>query len=839
MSSLRSSPVQITFHQARFGQDEQRGFGLLDTTHPDKALIRSLSFAANLAETPPDHLRWGPALRGVAQGDSYMVLRTFADTSPGMRPGRVFSHALLADAKQVALLSDLRPVLNHLPHSLDKHTVLTRVELHVSNAATATADLSPRLGKLLQALVTHGDVQPIVWADEADFTDAVCLVWRALWPDLRQQFRFGIGFSEREVKQAGPQLLTVPSSLLNPWKGYPIIRSIDTHTALSEVEHYLLDNHHISSNLASLLAEVDAQPVTLRDLESIQTVTTTFPRLAQATLPELLALSSVVASLQPSPKLAEPLKQQIVTAITSTITQSDLEGLLQVRTFGWHAAFGNAASQLKSIVARRLAELLQHNPSLELATLLARQAADNTPIWWKESVETGMQRVFASWRPELASLVYSVWSNAHVASRLSKFLSRDASIEDDLVATLPRELGKASAQAGVRLAKDKGWFTLHVACALRYLPLATALDQQLSQDASDANWAALRYAQKAASPANFVKAAVELADARLFELAGELSVAQPALFDLILVETTNWQLFWEASLAHGASDAGIKARTWTLLDHLLTGGVVESKLLHSLSDTAAANLLDYPQRAAVWPRLPAESKRGFLWATALAAAEQKAGVGDADLAPPLLTTLCSSDFANDYLQRHLSDLSTASLYWTRFTVAESVVMGYLQRFNGELSPIQAQHLGKHIFAQHWSTAATSIFHLARANAAFYPALVECLALLPLMDKLHALVLVRKTKKIAVKHMDWWEALLSELCKVYPYGPTQDKIWHHSGGNESWLNPSKSGDEQWRTLLQRLQRDSLNSLEPFVATLVRENRHNSTFQLLYDLLLNNA
>lgn len=832
--------MQITLHQARFGQDEQRGFGLLDTTHPDKALIRSLSFAANLAETPPDHLRWGPALRGVAQGDLYMVLRTFADTSPGMRPGRVFSHALLADAKQVALLSDLRPVLNHLPHSLDKHTAFTSVELHVSDATPPTAsNLSPRLGKLLQALVTHGDAQPIIWADEADFTDAVCLAWRVLWPDLRQQFRFGIGFSEREVKQVVPQLLTVPNSLLSPWKGYPIIRSVDTHTDFSEVEHYLLGNHPTSSNLASLLAEVDAQPATLRDLKSIQTVATTFTRLAQATLPELLALSSVVASLQPSPKLAEPLKQQIVKAIVSTITQSDLDGLLQVRTFGWHAAFGNAASQLQSTVARRLAELLQHNPSLEITTLLARQAADNTPIWWKESVEAGLQQVFASWRPELSPLVYTVWSNAQAANFLSKFLSTDASIEDDLVASLPRQMSKASAQAGVQLAKDKGWFTLHVACALRYLPLATALNQQLAQDTSNANWAALRYAQKAAAPANFVAAAVELADARLFELAGELSAAQPGLLDLILVETTNWQLFWEASLAHGATDASIKARTWALLDHLLTGGTVESKLLRSLSGTEAANLLDYAQRAAVWPHLSAESKHGFLWATALAAAEQKPVVADADLEPPLLSTLRSSDFAKDYLQRHLGDLSTASLYWTRFAVSESVVNDYLKRFNGELSAVQAQQLGKHILAQHWSTAAASIFNIAKTNAAFYPALVECLPLLPLMDKLYALVLVRKTKKIAVNHVDWWEALLSELCKAYPYGPTQDKIWYHSGGNESWLNPSKSGDEQWRTLLQRLHRDPIDSLEPFVATLVRENKYNPTFRLLYDLLLNNA
>ncbi|MGI4871720.1 MAG: hypothetical protein ACRYFX_11140 [Janthinobacterium lividum] len=833
--------MELTVHQARFGQNEERGFALLDTTHPDTSRIRKLSPVANLAEYPPDQLHWEPALRGFAWDDFYVLLKTFPDNSPGMRRDRVFSHALLLETKQLTYVADLRLVLDNLPTKLNKSSALTSFKLAIPGVPAEPLVLTPRLGNLLQVLVLHADTKPIIWADQLEFEDAVCLAWRVMWPALRQQFKFGIGFSVRDVKAVTPQLVAVPNSLLSAWHEYPIIKPTDANGSFNEVERYLLGDLTKSTDLADLLTALKAFPARLSDLASIQAVAQTATRLAEATLPDLLALASVVATLQPSPAHAPALKQELVASLLTAVASSSIEELIQLRTFGWQAEFGPVATRLDQAVTERFAKVVGGKPAIDLAPLLARLDSDAAPNWWSKSMEAGMRKIFAFWKPELAPLVYSLWEKAStVAGQLLKLLPMGLEIEADLVAQLPSALGKDMAQAGVSFAQRRKWLTLHMACALQRWPLETALSKQLEVDTLPHSVNALRYAQQQAPAKNFVKISAELLDERLIQLAGEVCATQPKLLEVAEVVNVGWQRVWLASLlekqpAPKVLDRKLVARTWILFDHLIAGGSSIPGLLSELGKTVAADMRDYPRRAEIWGHLN-EGKQAFLFATAVSVVQHEQ-VNSA-VEAPLVTTLGSLAFARHYLTPGI-EIDAALSYLTWFGVSEPAVTEYLSSIPRTINSIQSQQLGRLIASRTWTTAANQLYTLAQNTPALRTALAECLNLLSVFNKLASILLVRKEKKVPIKSSDWWQMLLGELRFVYAKGPTDDKIWLISGGSEDIINNNQNGMEQWADLLNRLQRKPPIPVRQFIATLVKENKRNQTFQLLYDLLLHDA
>jgi hypothetical protein len=829
--------VELTIHQARFGQNEERGFALLDTTHPDAALIRRLSSVANLTEYPPDQLHWEPALRGFAWDEFYVLLKTFPDNSPGMRPNRVFSHALLLDIKQLTAVPDLRPVLDSLPIELNKGAALASSKLVVPSVVAGPIALTPRLGKLLQLLVLHADTQPIIWADQPEFRDAVCLAWQVMWPALRRQFRFGIGFSVRDVKATAPQLLAVPSTLLGTWHNYPIIKPTDTYSSLNEIENYLVGNVANSPDLSYLLESVESHANNLSDLISIQAVAHTAKQLAEATLPDLLALASVIGTLQPSPARAVKLKKDLTSSLVAKVASSNLEDLIQARTFGWQAEFGTPATSVEQAITKRFAEIISGEPTLDLTPILTRLGGDTTPGWWSDSIKAGVRKTFAVWKPRLAPLVYSLWAKAtHTTAQLLKLLPTRYEIEADLVAQVPLKLSENAAQAGENFAQHRQWLTLHMACALQRWPLNTALTKQLVLDTLPDSLEALRYAKRKASAKEFVIASAELADNRLIKLAGELCTTQPDLLELLNVSSLGGQQIWLASLlaqptAKKAATKKLVARTWDLFDHLIAGGEIISGLLGEVGKTAA-DLRAYPLRAEIWEHLK-EGTQDFLFATAVSIIQHEKA--NSTLEKPLSDTLSSHAFIRYYLTQTTETSAVLDLLaWSN--VPESAATEYLYTAPKFISSTQAQQFGKLIAVRAWASAASRIFSLAQTISAFRPALVECLNLLPTLNKFVAIILVRNEKKVSVKKAEWWQLLLTTLREVYPKGPTEDKIWLISGGSEDIINTHKNGKEQWADLLYRLQKNPPISIKDFVNTLVNENRKNQTFRLLYDLLI---
>ena len=86
----------IIIHQAIYGevQGKTSGHDLLAASDEKNELFRRVSGHTDLADRPEGGVLSSSVVRGLFTEDHFLLIKTFPDKSPGLRSGRVFSHAL-------------------------------------------------------------------------------------------------------------------------------------------------------------------------------------------------------------------------------------------------------------------------------------------------------------------------------------------------------------------------------------------------------------------------------------------------------------------------------------------------------------------------------------------------------------------------------------------------------------------------------------------------------------------------------------------------------------------------------------------------------------------------
>ena len=280
--------------------------------------------STDLGELTPNQVQWVPALRGRAWENFYLLFKTYADTSPEVRPGRVFSRAFIIEQQHLALLADLRPLLDLLPALVEKaHSVLP---IEFIELPAPPLQLTPRLGYLLKELIRPTRSGPLIWAGQAEFEDAANLLWRTLNAQERWELTLNLGFMPNQLRDTANllQLVAVPGAMLERWRSsFFVITPAAAHTILNEAEAYAAGDQHKAPNLARLIKETGTSPRQLTDLDTLQRVTPTLANLAQASLQEVLALAVVLHWYRPAKpnvgwQVTERLLQLIQTSVPTT-----------------------------------------------------------------------------------------------------------------------------------------------------------------------------------------------------------------------------------------------------------------------------------------------------------------------------------------------------------------------------------------------------------------------------------------------------------------------------------------------------------------------------------------
>lgn len=215
--------VQITFHQALFGYDGGHQLLAASVGLPTNSK-HFLAVATDLSGTAP-RTGFERAYTGLpVPGTEYYAL--FATwLAPEMpRPGCVWSHVLLIDFADLALLPDLGELRRLFRRPVKPDDQAWRNPICFSqkqNAAMGIASHEESIAaQFLEALYVTPAMTAVKEVDSADSCeDLVFAIWSQQWPRLRRSFRFSTGsFADRGRGGATFDLQLTSIENLRAWK---------------------------------------------------------------------------------------------------------------------------------------------------------------------------------------------------------------------------------------------------------------------------------------------------------------------------------------------------------------------------------------------------------------------------------------------------------------------------------------------------------------------------------------------------------------------------------------------------------------------------------------------
>ena len=112
--------MEIIIHQLLCGENSKKAWDLLQTTIPDVSIARRIAPKTDLQDQAGG-VAWKPTIRGFMQDDFFLLMKTFSDKSPDVRPGRAFSHVLLIAKKDIDLIVDIGSLFKYLPIDINKN----------------------------------------------------------------------------------------------------------------------------------------------------------------------------------------------------------------------------------------------------------------------------------------------------------------------------------------------------------------------------------------------------------------------------------------------------------------------------------------------------------------------------------------------------------------------------------------------------------------------------------------------------------------------------------------------------------------------------------------------
>ena len=214
-------------HQAIYGEvlGKTSGHGLLAASDEKNKLFSRVSGYTDLADRPEDGVLSSFVVRGLFVEDHFLLIKTFPDRSPGLRSGRVFSHALFIPKTDLHQVNNLSNLFQYHLHSIQKEVKMHSFE-YVSQEANTTIEIvDGREAAATNALLGN---QPFVWLGEEGYWEWIARIWDKLPTREKQNLKIGAAFSPSYAKNDCLNLLYIPEDAETLWERNSF-RVIDKH----------------------------------------------------------------------------------------------------------------------------------------------------------------------------------------------------------------------------------------------------------------------------------------------------------------------------------------------------------------------------------------------------------------------------------------------------------------------------------------------------------------------------------------------------------------------------------------------------------------------------------
>ncbi len=824
----------IGIHQAIYGevQGKTSGHDMLAASDENNELFRRVSGYTDLADRPEGGVLSGPVVRGFFAEDHFLLIKTFPDKSPGLRSGRVFSHALFipkADLHRVCNLSNLFQY--HLP-GIQKEAKMNPLEYRSQEAMTTTGAVDGREAAATNALLQN---QPFVWLGKEGFWGWVARIWPKLPTKVKHILKIGAAFGPSYVKKEYVSLLYIPEDAKTLWErhSFRVIGTGESQTLRSSAANWLVGDAKKAAPFETLLDDFAPTIDTIETFNRLEDYGKAYHQIdKEPGLNYLLVLAHFISEISPNERAGIKGKNRLMTAILQAIPNAPVNMFIALIYQSWKGFPDARTSASDAVHDRLINHLLQGKKAKEYGVVLVEALKDETKNWWVKTVLNYVNKRLKKRQPSDGPILWQWMKNEpSLIAQHTSWLPDDA--ENELIQKIP-QLETVVVEAVLHMAEQKGWLVLHAKVAAQCYSAEKTIQAQLRIDTDEDHVVALEALSESISGSSFVSVAATHTDARLHRIAGKLIAENSKLLNVIDITSEGWQQCWKAAIEQGSEVwSGISNPQHTLFeifDHLLAGNSFNRTLLNAISIGKYSSLKDYPQRASIWPVLPENARSWFITATLVELIDE---LSTRKLCYNDLESELKKEVQSQKVQQHLFNSKAIPL--TKKLMLFDVLPGLGENHaeqliqNHHFSPAEAEEFGRRVAKNRWETVVDELYNSCFQRRDLLPALLQCSHLLGFWQRLK--LSASGLKRDAISSEEWWNKFLETAFKLFPGGPEQNGLWLSAGGDLSQLCTNGTGRDKWSLAVQILRNNGKPTLKNLLSNMLKTYPGNETLKNL--------
>ncbi|MDO8273588.1 MAG: hypothetical protein Q7U82_16965 [Gammaproteobacteria bacterium] len=815
----------ISIHQAIYGEvhGKTSGHDLLAASDEKNELFRRVSGHTDLADRPEGGVLSSPVVRGLFAEDHFLLIKTFPDKSPGLRSGRVFSHALFIPKADLDRVHNLSSLFKYHLSGIQKEAKMHSVEYLSQEAMTIAAAVDGREAAAVNALL---ESQPFVWLGEEGYWEWLARIWPKLPAKVKRGLKVGAAFGPSYVKKECINLLYIPEDAKTLWErhSFRVLDKDESQTLRSSAASWLVGDAKNSAPFQTLLDDFAPKIDSIETLEMLEHHGRAYHYLdKKPEINHLLVLANLISKISPSDGVGTKGKNRLMTAILQAIPNASINMFMALRFQNWKG-FADAIAPFSGALHDWLSNhLLKGKQAKECGVVLAKAIEAEAKNWW---VGTIMEYANSRLKKRQSSDAQVLWQwmseEPTLISQHTSWLPDDA--ENELTKKIP-QLEAAVAEAVLRMAEQKNWLVLHARVAAQLYSAEEAIEAQLRIDTNIDHTIALQALSESINGGSFVSVAVGHTDARLHRIAGKLIAENSKLIKGIDITNEGWQNCWEAAIEQGNEIwLGISNPQQTLfeiLDHMLLGKSFNRTLLDAISTGRYNSLKDYPNRASIWPVFPEEARSKFVRGTLIELIDEcatgKLNYNDLEFE-------VKKEVQSHETQQHVISSKTIPLIQKLrlFDILPGFGENHARRLiqNHHFLSGEAEELGRLVSKKRWITVADELYKNRSHRKDLVPALLQCSHLLGFWERFG--LSVSGLKSDAITDDEWWETFLSKAVELYPWGPTHNGLWTSAGGKLEELHyQNVTGKQSWSLAINHIRKGGSPSAKKLLQEMQKE------------------
>jgi hypothetical protein len=841
--------VEIIIHQSLCGENSKKAWDLLQTTMPDTSIAKSIAFKADLQDQAGG-VSWKPTIRGFMQDDYFLLMKTFPDKSPDVRPGRAFSHVLLISKKDIDFVVDIGSLFKYLPNEIEKSISLEPIKFNPKELSGITLPngFQERFNKAIYGFKKYKDFKnTIMWVGEENFEQAIFRFWQVLSPSEKETVNIGIYFNVVAIPEGKLNFITTPENIESKFltSGFCLIRRNDTQTLTDISEQFLAGYESAGQRIKAFKDTLETKQLSRTDIDKIAIVIKTFEEIDSTDdLKKLNSLSHVIAEFSPDEKKGIAFKNKLVDNISRLIENGGVTDIPLVKKFNFKS-FKNSEEMLVNAINNWLSSNLfsvSETKKKDFSPLFRQLRESITTNWWTEKITERVKTYLSKINSESARVVFNwLQKDFETLKNIQTFIESSTESEKHFISQLPATFDKSNFAALKEFAVKRSWFKFHSTLLIQEHTFEIAIAEQLKVD-TDYNYRdGLEIILNSVKPKAIIDFTVSNGDKRLIDISGKLCHEDSSQLEMIDFKNVYWQEVWLKSITNGNKILqGFKEpqkKIFKMFDDMIEGHSINQQLIEKIGDTEFGNILNYNKREALWSKFPSALQTKYLAKTSAALLESLSNDSTVEIPQDrILSDYIVKHAIGDFLYYNKNNIKSVLPIFYKFNqLSENSLKDYVSNYSGNIDVVDAIQLGKLVYSRSYSNVANTIHFKSSSYNNWKVALNECYLLLGMWEQM-SLSLTGLIKNVTITEDQWWHNVEEIIVDLYQNQNSLVTIWKKAGGNEADLLMNTTPRNVWNNALFKLRQNKVKDISicNLLKEIIKDYKSNKRFEIIYSL-----